>query len=73
MHYNNTYGTDQTSDTSIKTHRWKQGFKDIYWLTLVEQGSWMLLECGEGLNQPAPSRSPKNTEKPKFFGFSESS
>ena len=33
-------------------------------LTLIERGSWMLLESGGGgLNQPAPSRSPQNTVK----------
>ena len=42
-------------------------------LTLIEWGSWMLLESG-GLNQPAPSRSPQNTVKNHFFfWFSESS
>ena len=47
----------------------------IMWLTLIGRGFWMLLECGGGLNQPAPSRSPKNTVKnqKKIFGFSESS
>ena len=29
-------------------------------------GSWMLLESG-GLNQPTPSRSPQNTDKPNFI------
>ena len=32
-------------------------------LTLIERGSWMLLESGGGLNQPAPSGSPQNTVK----------
>ena len=38
-------------------------------LTLIDRGSWMLLESGGGLNQPAPSRSPQNTVKnqKKFF------
>ena len=39
----------------------------VYWnnfiLTLIGRGFWMLLECGGGLNQPAPSRSPQNTVK----------
>ena len=43
-------------------------------LTLIEQGSWTLLESGGGLNQPAPSRSPQTLWKTKFlFWFSESS
>ena len=39
-------------------------------LTLIERGSWMLLDSG-GLNQPAPTRSPQNTvkNKKKFFDF----
>ena len=37
-------------------------------LTLIDWGSWMLLESGGGLNQPAPSRSPQNTvKKQKVF------
>ena len=35
----------------------------------MERGSWMLLESGGGLNQPAPSRSPKNTVKNQKFFF----
>ena len=40
-------------------------------LTLIERGSWILLESGGGLNQPTPSRSPQNTVKnpPKIFEF----
>ena len=44
----------------------------IFFLTLKERGSWMLLESGGwGLNQPAPSRSTQNTVKnPKIvFDF----
>ena len=32
-------------------------------LPLIERGSWMLLKSRGGLNQPTPSRSPKNTVK----------
>ena len=38
-------------------------------LTLIERGSWMLLESVGGLNQPAPSRSPQNTVKNQIFFF----
>ena len=49
-------------------------FGVVYWscLTLIGRGFWMLPECGGGgLNQPAPSRSPKNTVKNQknFFDF----
>ena len=30
-------------------------------LTLIGRGTWMLLESGWELNQPAPSKSPQNT------------
>ena len=35
-------------------------------LTLIERGSWMLLESG-GLNQPAPSTSPQKNFFPDFL------
>ena len=39
--------------------------------TLIEQGSWMLLESGGKQNQPTPSRSPQNTVKNQknYFAF----
>ena len=36
-------------------------------LTLMRRGTWMLLEKGGGLNQPASSRSPRITLKNKIF------
>ena len=45
--------------------RWSQDFK-IFCLTLMERGSWMLLE-EEGLNQSAPSRSPRITLENKVI------